>query len=52
MNRTHVPALLSKSDDPLMLNATDTDDAASTSLSLTTMHRLHKPPRKRVCSAA
>ncbi|MFJ8377344.1 hypothetical protein ACIQ9I_38065 [Streptomyces sp. NPDC094461] len=37
-----MPALLRMSDNPPMLNVTDADDAASTALLLTTMHRLHK----------
>ncbi|MFI8353148.1 hypothetical protein [Streptomyces cyaneofuscatus] len=42
MSETHVPALLRMGDDPPMLNVTGADDAASTALLLTTMHRLHK----------
>ncbi|MGW5421642.1 hypothetical protein [Streptomyces sp. NPDC003943] len=42
MSETHVSALLCMGDDPPMLNVTGADDAASTALLLTTMHRLHK----------
>ena len=42
MSETHVPALLRMGDDSPMLNVTGADDAESTALLLTTMHRLHK----------
>ncbi|MFI9214402.1 hypothetical protein ACIGW7_40540, partial [Streptomyces sp. NPDC053253] len=42
VSATHVPALLRMGDDSPMLNVTGADDAESTALLLTTMHRLHK----------
>ncbi|WRZ95666.1 hypothetical protein OHB54_45745 [Streptomyces sp. NBC_01007] len=42
MSETHVPVLLRLGDDSPMLNVTGADDAESTALLLTTMHRLHK----------
>lgn len=37
-----MPVLLRMGDDSPMLNVTGADDAASTALLLTTMHRLHR----------
>ncbi|MFJ4918246.1 MULTISPECIES: hypothetical protein [unclassified Streptomyces] len=42
MNETHMPAPLCLGDDSPVLNVTSADDAESTALLLTTMHRLHK----------
>ncbi|MFJ8249406.1 hypothetical protein [Streptomyces sp. NPDC094466] len=42
MSETHVPVLMRMGDDSPMRNVTGADDAASTALLLTTMHRLHR----------
>ncbi|MEU1486651.1 hypothetical protein [Streptomyces sp. NPDC005752] len=41
VSETHEPVLPRRGDDSPMLNVTGADDAASTALLLTTMHRLH-----------